>query len=42
MAKMFGFIFRSDRTACVARIKEIGFEKYAEEMAEKRMQTIKR
>ena len=42
MAKLFGFIFRSNRPACVARIKEIGIEQYAEEMAQKRAQSIKR
>ncbi len=42
MAKVFGFIFRSDRAACIARIKEIGIEQYAAEMAEKKEQTIKR
>ncbi len=42
MAKIFGLIFRSDRAACVARIKEIGVELYAEEMAEKKMQSIKK
>ena len=42
MSKIFGFIFRSDRPACIAKIKEIGVEAYAAEMAEKGMQSIKR
>ncbi|OGF25952.1 hypothetical protein A2303_01325 [Candidatus Falkowbacteria bacterium RIFOXYB2_FULL_47_14] len=41
-SKLFGFIFRSDRGACIARIKEIGLEAFAREMAEKKMQTIKK
>ncbi len=42
MAKVFGFIFRSDRAACIRRIKEIGVEQFVAEMAEKGMQTIKK
>ena len=42
MAKIFAFIFRSDRGACIERIKEIGVEEFAAEMAGKEMQTIKK
>lgn len=42
MAKMFGFVFNSDRSKCVARIKEVGYLAYAVEMADGKMQTIKR
>ncbi len=42
ISKVFGFIFNSDRSACVARIQEIGKDAYACEMARKRCQTIKR
>ena len=42
IAKIFGFIFRSDRAACVRRIREIGPEAFASEMAEARQPTIKR
>lgn len=42
MAKIFAFIFRSNRGACIRRIKEIGVEQFAAEMAEKGMQSIKR
>jgi hypothetical protein len=42
MAKVFGFIFRSDRAACIRRIREIGTEQYAAEMAEQQMMTIRR
>jgi len=42
ISKVFGFVFRSNRKACIARIKEIGLEKFAQEMAEKRQQSLKR
>lgn len=42
IGKIFGLIFRSDRHACIARIREAGKEAYVAEMAEKRQQTIKR
>lgn len=42
MAKIFAFIFRSNRRACIDRIRAIGVEQYAAEMAEKKMQSIKR
>ena len=34
IARIFGFIFRSDRRGCVLRIKEIGREAFAAEMGE--------
>ena len=42
MARIFALIFRSDRPACIARIKEIGVEAYAKEMAEHGLQSIRR
>ena len=42
IARIFGFIFRSNRRACVARIKEIGIEPFAAEMAARGSQTIRR
>jgi hypothetical protein len=42
VARVFGFIFRSNRGACIARIKEIGAEAFAQEMAEQRLQSIRR
>lgn len=42
MAKIFGFLFRSDRAACIRQIAEIGPVRHAENMAENRRQTIKR
>ena len=42
ISKFFAFIFRSDRRACVLRVREIGCEAFAAEMAEKGLQTLKR
>jgi hypothetical protein len=42
ISKLFGVILRSDRPACISRIKEIGYEQYAAEMATSRRQSIKR
>ena len=32
-SKFFGFVFKSDRKACIQRINDIGIKDYAEEMA---------
>lgn len=42
MAKIFAFIFKSDRPACIRFIKEHGEQAYADEMAKRKCQTIKR
>jgi hypothetical protein len=42
IAKIFTFIFRSDRKASLRRITEIGINAYGEEMDGKGMQVIKR
>ncbi len=42
MAKMFGLIFRSNRAGCIERIKEVGLDSFASEMAEKGIQSIPR
>jgi len=41
VSKLFALIFGSDRNASIRRIKELGTEKYAEEMAEKKIMTVK-
>jgi hypothetical protein len=41
-SKLFGFIFRSNREACIDRIKEIGEDEFAREMTEKKTHSIKR
>jgi hypothetical protein len=42
MSKIMGLIFNSDRKACIERITENGYDSFAEEMASKRIQTIRR
>jgi hypothetical protein len=42
ISKAFGFIMNSDRSACISRIREIGYTEFAAEMSAKRMQSIKR
>ena len=42
ISKAFGYIFNSDRAACIAKIKEIGYDGFAIEMASNKRQTIKR
>lgn len=42
MAKIFAFVFRSNRGACIQLIKEKGREPYAADMAKNRIMTIKR
>lgn len=39
---MFALIFRSDRKACIYRIKEVGEMQYAKEMSDKKEMTIKK
>lgn len=42
ISRIIGFFLNSNRAACIARIKEIGREAYAKEMAEKKQQTLPR
>ena len=42
IAKIFGLVFNSDRSACINRIREIGYDHFAAEMAADKKQTIKR
>ena len=42
ISKVFSLVFRSDRLACLARIKEIDYYEYAKEMSVKKIMTIKR
>lgn len=41
-SKILGFIFRSNRKACINRIKQIGREEFAKEMSEKGTHSIRR
>ncbi len=42
ISKVIGFIFRSDRKACVNLIKDRGYHNFAEEMSLKKAQTIRK
>jgi hypothetical protein len=42
ISKFFEIVMRSDRLACLERIKAKGYEAYAREMAEAKRPTIKR
>ena len=42
MSRLFGLLFRSDRPANIARIKAVGVDAYADEMATRRRQSIRR
>ena len=42
LSRLFGLIFKSDRAACIAQIRNIGIDGHAKSMAESRSQTIKR
>jgi hypothetical protein len=42
MSKLFGILFNSDRNACIERIRELGYEQYAAEMAQNETHTIKK
>ena len=42
VSKIFGLIFGSDRPACIERIKAVGVELYATEMAQQKRPSIKR
>ena len=42
MSKIFAMIFRSDRAACIAKIKEVGYEEFAMHMASNKLQSIKK
>lgn len=42
ISKIFAFVFRSDRKACIDKIKTSGYEVYAEDMTNKKTMTIKK
>jgi hypothetical protein len=42
MGKIFEYIFNSDRIACIQQIRELGYEKFAGDMAKNGRVTIKR
>jgi len=42
VGRIFGFLFRSNRPACIAMIKKHGYAAYALFMAQNKLQSIKR
>ncbi len=42
ISKIFGFIFNSDRAACIDQIKEVGHTAFAEKMTELKQPSIKK
>lgn len=42
MSKIFGVLFRSNRAACIALIREQGRDGFARHMAERKQHTVKR
>ena len=42
IGKVFAFLFKSDRPACIRYIKEQGEQAFAEEMTRRKCQTIKK
>ena len=42
IGRIIGYCFGSDRAACIRRIKEIGLDAFADEMAEKNLVAIKK
>jgi hypothetical protein len=42
ISKIFGFLFKSDRAACISQIKRLGLDGHAARMAESGRQSIKR
>ena len=42
ISRVIGFVLRSDRPACIARIREVGLEAYAQEMAARRTHSLSR
>jgi len=41
-SKIFAFLFRSNRKACIDQIRKIGLESHAKDMADKKRQSIKK
>jgi hypothetical protein len=42
ISRIFAFIFKSDRAACIQNIREKGYNAFAVDMARNKMQSIKR
>jgi len=42
IARLFAFFLRSDRSACIQQIRELGIQGHADDMTKRRRQTIKK
>ncbi len=42
VAKIFGFVFNSNRSACISKIKEVGYDQFALQMTSNKQMTFKR
>jgi hypothetical protein len=42
ISKIFSIIFKSDRNACIERIRKVGYDEYACEMCDQKIHSIKR
>jgi len=42
ISRVISLLFRSDRNACLDRIKDVGYDEFAKEMALNKRQTIKK
>jgi hypothetical protein len=42
MSKIFGIIFRSNRRACIEKIKAVGYDRFATDMAAAGRQSMSR
>ena len=42
VSKVFAIVFRSDRAACIAQIRELGLAGHAQRMTELKLQSLKR
>lgn len=42
ISKVFGFLFRSNRAACIRQIREIGVQGHADRMAREKQHSIRR
>lgn len=42
ISRVFGFVFRSNRAACIDRIREVGRESFAREMSERGRHSLPR
>jgi hypothetical protein len=42
ISRLFGFILRSDRSACIEQIRRLGVQGHADAMSRERRQTIRR